>query len=396
MDVFRIPSVVKYSMDLLNVILCLYIVIRLYRKNRAEHSIKTIEILVGLFILLSLVFWIPNAGSPVLLLWGARNTFRFLIFFIACILFLDADAIDKMLNKINLLIIINFLLCVFEFAVLGCSGDYIGGGFGISQGCNAPLNVLLVMVTIYNTTKYTQKENSLLKTVVYIGLCTGIAGMSELKVYVVEVVLVIVIVSAFSKGFMKKFVIVIVGFIFALVSIHLIETLIPGWEGFFTLDNMYETVKSTSGYTNSGDLNRMTVISGLNQAFFGNSINWIGFGMGNCEYSDSFSFLNSSFSQRYGYLHYAWFSVAKIYLELGWFGIVASISIWVYTLYTALIKLKNNQKYRILVVAMSIMAMFFFFYNFTMNLDAAYLVYTILAIVYISLKPSNKGGKLQC
>jgi len=391
-DVFGIPSIIKYSIDLLNTVLGFYIINKLIRQKKAEKSTQIILLLVGLFMLLSFVFWIPNAGDPVLLLWGARNTFRFLVFFVACILFLDMGTIEKMLGKLNLLIIINFLICVIEFAAMGYSGDYIGGGFGISQGCNAPLNVLLVIVTIYNAIKYTNKDNSLLKTVIYIGLCSGIAGMAELKVYVVEVVLVIAIVGAFSKGFLKKTIIVIVGLVFSIVSIHLIEYLIPGWEGFFTFRNMYNMVSASSGYTNSGDLNRLTSISGLNQLFFGHSINWIGFGLGNCEYSDSFSFLNSTFSQKYWYLHYAWFSVAKIYLELGWFGIVASLSVWGYTLYTALRKLKSSREHKILVAAISIMAIFFFFYNFTMNLDAAYLVYAVLAIAYIYLKRPSMGG----
>ncbi len=388
-DVVRLPSVFKYTCDILNLILLMYILGKLKSiRNRTSKNVIYILLLVGIFILLSFVFWIPNYSNVLLLLWGARNTFRFLIFFVACILFLDKLFIKKILAKVDLLIIINFLLCLFEFVVMNLSGDNIGGGFGTSSGCNAPLNALLIIVTTFNASKYLNKEKSIFEAILYIGLCAIIAGMAELKVFVFEVILVISLVSLFSKGLIKKIAIVVIAIIFSLASIKLIEMLIPGWDGFFTVENMYKMVSSTKGYTNSGDLNRVTSISTLNRMFFSNNINWIGFGLGNCEYSDSFSVLNSSFFKSYGYLHYGWFSIAKIYLELGWFGIISYISIWGYTLICALRSLKKEYFYKTFIATISIMSIFLFFYNNTMNLDGAYLIYLCLSITYIF----NKGN----
>lgn len=391
-DVIKAPSMIRYIADALNIVLFVSVIARLKWFRTLNKSTKNLCLLIGAFILLSFLFWLVDPGDPLLLFWGARNTFRFLIFFVACIFFLDTKTIEKMLGKINGLLIINFLLCIFEFVFLGFSGDYIGGGFGTSTGVNAPLNGLLVIATVYNIVSYTNKRSTLFKSAIYLVVCAAIAGMAELKVYIVEILLITIIVSLFSKSFSKIFLIVIIGLITALTSIKLIETLIPGWEGFFTLKNMLDMVSSTEGYTNSGDLNRLTSISKLNEIFFSDSINWIGFGLGNCEYSSSFSFLNSEFSLRYGYLHYAWFSVAKIYLELGWFGIGCHISIWLYTLYSAVKKLGSYPKYKSMVSIMAVMAVFFFFYNFTMNLDAAYLIYAVLSFVYVNLEFSQKEG----
>lgn len=393
-DVIGIPAIFKYSCDVLNIILSLYIFLKLKsQQNIMSKNIFSILLIVGSFILLSFVFWIPSNGDFLLLLWGSRNTFRFLIFFVACILFLDKFFIDKILAKVDLLIIINFLLCLFQFIVLGLSGDNIGGSFGTASGCNAPLNVLLVIVTAFNASKYVTKEKNIIQVIFYIGLCAIIAGMAELKVYVFEVIFIIILVGIFSKGLMKKISIAIIAVIFSLSSIRLIEMLIPGWEGFFTIENMYKMISSTEGYTSTGDLNRLTSITTLNKIFFSSNINWIGFGLGNSEYSDSFLFLNSPFFKSYGYLHYGWFSIAKIYLELGWFGIIGSVSIWGYTLICTLNCFKKEYFYKTFIGTMSIICTFFFFYNNTMNLDGAYLIYVCLSFTYV-LNKENQVLKL--
>lgn len=389
-DVIRIPSIFKYSCDILNIILLFYIFLKLksYPQKMSKNKV-TILAIIGSFVLLSFIFWIPSGGGFLLFLWGSRNTFRFLIFFIACILFLDEIFMDKILGKINSLIIINFLLCLFQFFILGYSGDNIGGSFGTASGCNAPLNVLLVIVTAFNASKYLTKEKNIFQVIFYIGLCAIIAGMAELKVYIFEVVFIISLVSIFSKGLIKKIAIVIIAIIFSLSSIKLIEIFIPAWEGFFTIENMYKMISSTEGYTSTGDLNRLTSITILNKMFFSSQINWVGFGLGNCEYSDNFLFLNSEFYKLYGYLHYGWFSIAKIYLELGWFGILCSVSIWVYTLICALKIFKKEYFYKTFIATMSIICIFFFFYNNTMNLDASYLIYVCLSFTYVF----NKGNQ---
>lgn len=385
-DIFQFPTVIKYSMDLLNIVLLLYILFVYLKKDKIASETKIIGLIITLFFMFSILSWIPKHGDVFLLLWGVRNTFRFLIFFLACIVILDYDDYERVCRKINMVLIINFFMCVYEFLVLGYSGDYIGGGFGISGGGNAPLNVLIVIATVYNSVLYMQKKSKLSNFIFYIAICAVIAGFAELKIYVVEVVLILVLTGFFSKGFLKKILITLIGIVFMLVCIRLIEILIPGWEGFFTIENMYKMVSSTQGYTNSGDLNRLTAIPELNNMFFNNSINLTGFGLGNCEFSDSFAFLNSHFANVYGRLHYAWFSVAKIYLELGWVGVITSIGIWVYTFYVAM---KKNSKLKVLIAIIAIMAIFFFFYNYTMNLDAAYLVYAFLAGAYITRKEKN-------
>ncbi len=354
-DIVGLPSVIKYFPDLINIILMLYLLKRLTGISKPQKDVNRITVFILVFILLSFILWFANMGSIALLLWGARNTFRFLLFFIAVVQFWTMYDVEKMCKYINPLLI---------------------------------LNVLLVVVTVYNAVRFMQKRQKLGKTVLYIALCSGISGMAELKVYVVEVVMVVLIVGAFSKGFMKKLLLVIAGMAFAFASIHFIETLIPGWEGFFTIENMYKMISSKNGYDNSGDLNRLTAISELNRMFFKNGINIIGLGLGNCEYSDTFSFLNSSFYKQFGFLHYAWFSVAKVYLELGWFGICSHFFIWIYTFWVSIKKVVSAE-IKIIVASMALFSGFFFFYNFTMNLEAAYIIYSVLAISYISLKEKS-------
>ncbi|MEG0408978.1 MAG: hypothetical protein RR623_08905 [Bacilli bacterium] len=382
-DILQFPTFIKYSMDFLNFLLVLFILIVFFKKKKIKSEIKILGLIILGLLLFSLSSLITKQFNFILVVWSIRNTFRFLIFFLSCTVFLNYNDYEYMIGKINKILVINFFMCLYEFLILGYSGDFVGGGFGISAGCNAPLNVLIVIATVYNAVLYMQRRNKLNKLIVYITLCSIIAGFAELKIYVVEVLLILVLTGVFSKGFLKKTSIILMSIVFMMLCIRLIEILIPGWENFFTIKNLYEMASTTQGYTNSGDLNRLTSITELNDLFFKNSVNWTGFGLGNCEFSDTFGFLNSNFANAYGYLHYSWFSVAKIYLELGWIGVITSIGIWVYTLHVAL---KRNTKWKISILIMVVMAILFFFYNYTMNLDSAYLVYAFLAGAYLSEK----------
>lgn len=391
-NMFGMPAVFKYLIDLSNIVLLLYLFKLFQKRLKVPRYSKMITYLIFFLITMSFIFWIPKHNSILLLSWGARNTFRPMIFFLAYIFFMDMESSYKLLGKIDVLLSINFLLCIFQFFVLGYSGDNIGGGFGMISGCNAPLNVLLIIDSTYTIVRFMDKRINFMRVLLCIGMCVVMAGMAELKVYVIEILIIVLLTVAISRNVIKKLLIVVAGIILAQGCIWMIETLIPGWEGFFTLENMYNMVTSESGYTNSGDLNRFTSISTLNRLFFEGKVNLIGMGLGNCEFSDSFSFLNSTFFYQYGYLHYSWFSVAKIFLELGWFGIVFHIAIWGYTLVIALKKKKDNLLIAVFVVVISAMSIFLFIYNSTMNLDASYLMYASMAMIYIEFNTKNTLG----
>lgn len=388
-DVLKFPSVIKYVNDFIVVVLLLYTFGKLFYHRRVyltddmKKILLSILLIFGVYMVSSLV----EQVSLIRLLWGIRNMLKGIIYFVACIVLLKKEDVESIAKKINIIFLLNVAAATFEYYVLGKSGDYVGGLFGSSLGCNATLNAMMVITTAWNALRYTQRRQGLLKTLFFIALCVVTAGMAELKIYIIEVPLILILIGAFSKGFLKKILLAIVGIGFAMVCISFIEKLTPGWDDFFTMEKMLEMVTDENGYTNKGDLNRFTALQILNKRIFHSGTNWFGIGLGNAEYSDTFTFLNSDFYNRYKMLHYGWFSYAKTYIELGYFGIVSMLYIW---LNCAGVGMKNAKKtegtgqiFCKMSLIMAIITPLLFVYNATMHMSAACLVYLCMGLGYI-------------
>lgn len=388
-DIFGFPGVIKYVSDGLIIILIGYIFRKLFYRRAVYLSENVKKILLSILIIISviLVSAIFDKSPLMLMLWGFRNTFKGIILFVACVLFWKKEDITRLAKKINFILLINAVICVYEYFVLDLQRDNVGGIFGTSEGCNAPLNVFLIIATAWNALRYAEKKQRIWKTLFFVGLCAGIAGMAELKIYIVEVLVVMLVVGAFSKGIIKKIVLMLAGVVFVLVSIHFVETLIPDWEGFFTVENMWEMLTDEDGYTNQGDLNRFTSMQMLNKMIFREGTNWFGIGLGNAEYSDSYDFLNSKFYSKYGHLHYGWFTIAKTYIELGYFGILSMLFVWINCAGVAIkgaIRAKDKQAvYCKMAITMAIVTPILFIYNSTMHIDSSCLVYACMSLGYI-------------
>lgn len=395
-DVLGFPGAIKYINDVVIIILLIYTLRKLFYRRAVYLTENVKKVLLSLLIIMSvyIVSSMVENISLALMLWGIRNTLKGMLYFIVCVVLMSKEDVDSIVSKINPFFLINFVACLFEFYVLGVSADYVGGTFGITQGCNAFLNVLIVIVTAWNALQYTNKKQGLTKTIIFIALCAVVAGMAELKIYIIEVLLVLILIGAFSKGFLRKLLISAAGILFAVVCINLIENLIPGWDDFFTVENMLDMATSEKGYTNKGDLNRFTSIQILNKKIFSTGTNWFGIGLGNAEYSDTFDFLNSAFYYRYKELHYGWFTVAKVYIELGYFGIISMVYMW---LNCAGVAIKGSLKnkgmsvvYCKFALVIALISPLLFIYNATLHMDSACLVYMCMAFGYIVAKDDVK------
>ena len=142
------------------------------------------------------------------------------------------------------------------------------------------------------------------------------------------------------------------------------------------------------GYTNSGDLNRFTAIEQIQATFFKDDIllNWFGFGLGSCEYSQ-YSFLQSDFSKMYGGLNYRWFTHAWVFLEQGMIGILLLLAFFVSLLVYALKKLTaENKYYTIISVAFVPNCILGLMYNTAIQIEVCYLIAFMCAIPHIASK----------
>lgn len=390
-DLVGVPGYVAYMLDLFNIILIAYVIFNgkmiKYRNSR-----------VGLWIILSffcstVIGLIAVDGSPILYIWGFRNVFRYYAYFISCTVLLDISDVLEIIPKLKKIYIINFFICLVEFG-LGYSGDNIGGIFGTQSGCNGYLNLFLIVVSAIYVTEYLEKKIGLMRIMLAIVSCFFLMAIAELKVYLFELPIIILIGMINAKFSFRKIIIIMFGVCGIAIGIsmlgHFFES--SGLD-FFTSDAISKYM-GDSGYTNTGDLSRMNAVSQLYERFLQGNF-WksvFGIGLGNASYSAAFSFFNSRFYLLYQALHYQWFTDAIVFIETGTVGLVL-YELFFLRVFTYSRKINKriaseysgefSQQLRCVVQVAGITAVLCVVnsvYNSALNMDAGYMVYFIFAI----------------
>lgn len=390
-DLAGVPGYVAYVLDLFNIILISYVIVNgkmiKYRNSR-----------VGLWIILSffcstVIGLIAVEGSPILYIWGFRNTFRYYAYFISCIALLDISDVLEIIPKFKKIYIINFFICLVELG-LGYSGDNIGGIFGTHRGCNGYLNLFMIVISAIYVTEYLEKKIGLMQTMIAIMSCFFLMAIAELKVYLFELPVIILIGMLNAKFSFRKIIIIMLGVcgIAAGISMlgHYFES--SGLD-FFTSDAITKYM-GDSGYTNSGDLSRMNAVSQLYERFLnGNLLGTLfGIGLGNASYSAAFSFFNSRFYLLNQALHYQWFTDAIIFIETGTVGLML-YELFFMRIFTYSRKINKrianeysndiSQQLRCVVQVAGITAILCIInsvYNSALNMDVGYMAFFVFAV----------------
>ena len=402
-DLVGVPGYVAYVLDLFNIILISYVIVNgkmiKYRNSR-----------VGLWIILSffcstVIGLIAVEGSPILYIWGFRNIFRYYAYFISCIALLDISDVLEIIPKFKKIYIINFFICLVELG-LGYSGDNIGGIFGTQRGCNGYLNFFMIVISAIYVTEYLEKKIGLMQTMIAIMSCFFLMAIAELKVYLFELPVIILIGMLNAKFSFRKIIIIMLGVCGIAVGIsmlgHYFES--SGLD-FFTSDAITKYM-GDRGYTNSGDLSRMNAVSQLYERFLnGNLLGTLfGIGLGNASYSAAFSFFNSRFFLLNQALHYQWFTDAIIFIETGTVGLML-YELFFIRIFTYSRKINKriangysndiSQQLRCVVQVAGITAILCIInsvYNSALNMDAGYMaffVFAVPAIVDIFMEENN-------
>lgn len=322
-------------------------------------------------------------------LWAARNNFFFIIYFIFCAKVFDTDSIERIFENIIKLQFFNVACGIFEYAVLHTKNDYLGGMFGVEQGCNASLNVYLFIITAYTFAKFMKRKAHLSRLLWIILSSVFMAAISELKVFYVELILIILVVALLDRNKVKALGIIMGGFIFAFVGLQILSVVNSDSIKYLSsFDDMIEySSRSDYGY---GDIriSRFTAIAQVNEYFFKDDVvlKLFGYGFGACEDSTTFSLCNSDFADKYGYLQYRNLTTSMNYLETGIIGLVSFIGIFVIIyLFAAKSKktLFNDEEIAIFAQVLSVLVIFNCIYNSAIRRPVAYLTYFALSVVFV-------------
>ena len=96
-------------------------------------------------------------------------------------------------------------------------------------------------------------------------------------------------------------------------------------------------------------------------------------------------------------MHYTWLTGAMVFLEMGFVGIVVYIGFFMtcgwnaYKMYKMGSGNKINNQFAFL---MSIICLILMFYNSSLRIESAYMMYFILALPFLKTKPNEESSNI--
>ena len=322
-------------------------------------------------------------------LWAIRNNYLYILFGIIVIYLIDTHDVDKVFEFCLKLQVLNVIMGIYEYYILNVHNDYLGGIFGVDQGCNANLNGYMMIISAYAINKYLVKKMSIAKTIWVIGSCTFMAALSELKMFYVEVVLIVVCSVLLNRKSIKGFMMLAGGFLGLIIGIQVLSVVNPkSVEDLISITNMID-YNTRSDY-GAGDIRitRLGSTNLINKWFFKDdmSLKLFGMGLGACEDSTSFTFCNSQFATQYRSLGYRNLTMSMNYLETGYIGVICFALIFIF-LFLIATKMKNEMSEYKEMASVSqvicIMSVLNFWYSSAIRMNIAYLTFFSIMSVFI-------------
>ena len=386
------PVVIKYLSDFLTIVLFLQVILKF--NTTKNINVRKPMIFIILFIILGIFSTAFNSASLLFYIWGARVYLRFYVFFLACVIFLKREDIDKLVNFLLKLLPVNTVVSLFQYKVMGYEDDYVGGLFGSEKGCNAEMTLYLTLITIILVVFYLTKKTDLWYTLINILMIMLISAISELKILFIILFLVVLISFFIMFPNRRAVTILIVSSVVIVVSFIFFLILYPNWvEMYSTSLGIYE--HSVGGnYAGVGSLGRFTAGSYIFQNLLTEtSQKLFGIGFGN---ADKFLTFSSQYYRRYEVLQYDLFAYSLILIEIGVIGLVIYCFFFVITSYESVrIRKKINidhSWYCYVCFIVSVIVFVLLVYNQAMQMDAAFLIFFPISFPFILEKENYEAG----
>lgn len=390
---------INYLCDVLLIILLLIMTSRgqvtLARNNNTFEYIP-----LGIFVLVVLVGWTLNSISILRAFWGVRNYGRFFLFYaLARTLWSEEDvkSIEEFFLK---LFPIHMILIAFQYIVEGLNQDSLSGLFGKTVGGNGGLMIYLSIILCIIVCQFEFKKISTRKFLCYLLLIFVNAALSELKFLFVMALLLVVWYLTMSKRKGRGMILALFFVIALYVGMQVLYYVFPNFADYFSFDNIATVISDQEVYSSQYDIGRTAVFSKLSPIitdWAGKDALLFGIGLGNGDYSDAFSVLNSEFYQVYGFMHYTWLSLGYLFVEVGYVGTVAYISFFVVLEIKAIIAYrKRSTYYNLLGTFFPMVFMMIITYNSTLRSNYAYMAFAVLTWQTLAGTGNEGSEKHEC
>lgn len=338
-DMFSFMSPLEFVLDINCIILLLFIIFEIIKRNRRiTKPTRIVTLLISLMFVYDILRLMMTETNPVLFIWGCRNQYRFLIIFVSACVFWEKENIDKAFRTLKLWLMINMVVITVQFFIFDIGRDHLGGTFGFKDSnCNAITNIMICLLTTYHVLCFIYRKSTKIDLITVIGCSMYWAALAEIKVYFVELVLIIIIVFLFVQNkSSSKISMVLTALAFLFAGVVIIGIVFPeeiaGHTQFEILTNpkaMYWYLMHVHGGAHG--FGRTTAISMTNSIFFNHDIikMLFGIGLGNAEFlSDGFLNVLSDFYKEYNSYMYHGYFYAFIYIERGIIGLLWYFLIW--------------------------------------------------------------------
>lgn len=389
-SVLKLPWYVTYIFDILLCIEFAWVLMDIRPVLHKTGATPLIPILIvfTFYLLLTQIF---NFVSPLLSVMAFRRTFRFYLFFLACVVMLTKDGVRKIMKGLLWLQVVNFGLTIIQYMFLGYSQDNLGGIFGVEKGVNAYTNVYLCIISAYMLVRYLEKKTKLWPMLLTIVSALIIAVLAELKVFFVEIIVIVLLGILLSNPSARTIKTIAFAGGGIVAAVALFGIIFP--EHFEILLNMAMLAQYTTEKIHGYNISRLNAFSDINRLFFKNDplLNLFGYGFGNCE-------SGSVFYERYSDYHYSWFTHQVSFLEIGYVGIVLYMLFFVFIyVFSGKSKKQNpeNRLYYSFAQIVSVMSMIWVFYDQSLRIELAYIIFFALAVPLVVKKSGKKGCTLQ-
>lgn len=388
------PDSIRYLNDIAILMLLFFMKDKyIYILKKINCSLVYISILI--FLIVSIITSIINFVPILLFIWGLRNTFRGIIFFLAIIVYINPEDLTKIFNILFKFQILNLILVLYQFFILNHEMDWVGGIFGYGNG--AGVNIFNALLISYYLNSYLLKKEKLSRLVIVIGTSFIIAAIAEEKATYIFFVVIFIISIVMSKFSIKKVIAIISGILGITGGLALIKYYYPiMYDNLVNFDLMLKYAQTT--YEVGYRIPRIGAFSFIGEKFFlNNKLKCLlGLGLGNCETSN-FSFLQSDFYRQYGEWNYRWFTHQWVFLEEGYIGIISLVFIFISIIfclwkYTRKLKIKEKE-FLVTSICMGICCIITIWYNLTIKSDMSYLAYFSIAIGFVALKIRISNNK---
>ena len=393
-DILPGAEVMSYFLDILNILLFILALNKIKCNSSIRWNIQFL--LMFLLLVFDIIELIIYKQGILLFLWGMRNQYRFLLFFVSCVILCEKEDIIKIDLFMRKFLIINFIVVAIEL-MFGCIQDSLSGTFGITAGSNGSANLFLCVCFISLLIDYIYGRLEKTKMILYGGGILIWVALAELKYFVLLVAIMIISALIISKNkknksIQRKFSIAIWGVLGGILCILLLEYFRPYYKNFFSIQNIIWYTKNID--IGSGGFGRLTAVSIINKIFFHNNIIYklFGIGLGSAEYA-SMDFLNSPFHKLYGGYKYDTLFYAMIYIERGIIGLIWYSVFYLNTLKNALTLRRRSSSDKFILNKVIICVIIIFclsIYDDSLRrASGGFIMFFILAIPMILKKNNN-------